>query len=191
MKGLTVEEARGWCAQVGPQESNGVLRYETSNQDYSFFVLAPETFREITILARAMLVFRGDANFYGGLLWLRRWDIGSPQLVHAGWRIMEEMRGAHGEPRSLEMAPAQLFREDELTDLHVFLIQVIGFGLVADLVPTAGSFFVHFKDNRQVCFTCESMELLNELRTTFTAWNPTDHDPMILRIAELEPRRTT
>jgi len=186
MKVMAFEEAKKWCSQVGLRLArDGDLRYPRS-PEHRFFVLAPEEFREIMIFTRAMLVFRSESLFCGGLLWLRRWDIGSPQMVRVGWRIIEDIRRVHGGPQSLEVAPAQLFRDDEFVDLHAFLAQVVGFGWIADFVPSTGNFFLHFKDNRQVCFTAKSADVLNELRVDFGHWNPTDEDPMVKRMAELE-----
>ena len=186
MKVMAFEEAKKWCSQVGLRLArDGDLRYPRS-PEHRFFVLAPEEFRQIMVFTYAMLVFRSESNFCGGLLWLRRWTIGSPQMVRVGWRIIEDIRRVHGGPQSLEVAPAQLFRDDEFVDLHAFLAQVVGFGWIADFVPSTGNFFLHFKDNRQVCFTAESVDLLNELRSEFSHWNPTEDDPMVRKLAELE-----
>jgi hypothetical protein len=189
MRAITNEEARKWCSHAGLTITSGhFLRYKHPRQN-RFFITAPQEHREIVILARAMMIFRGEANFSGGLLWLQRWDIGSPQLVWPGWRILEDIRRAHGEPRSLESAPAQLFRDDELVGLHAFLVQVIAFGWVADFVPSSGRFFLHFKDNRQVCCTAESADTLKELRETFQRWNPTVEDPMVTKMISMQKRR--
>jgi hypothetical protein len=190
MKTMTIQEAKDWCLSVGPGPTKeNLLRYRGS-AEHRFFVLAPEEFRRIMSFTRTMLTFRGETAFCGGLIWLRRWNIGTPQFTKVGWQIIEDIRRAHGDLRSLDLAPAQLFREDELLDLHAFLVQVIGFGWVAEFVPSTGEFFVHFKDNRQVCFTGESTESLNELRAALSQWNPTDDDPMASKLAELERSRT-
>jgi hypothetical protein len=128
MKVMSGEEAAIWCRGVGPRmTAEGVLQYARAKQ-YRFFVEAPEEFRLIMGFTRAMLTFRGEASFGGGLLWLRRWDIGSPQFISLGWKIIEGIRRVHGDLRSLETAPAQVFRDDEFLDLHTFLVQVVGFG---------------------------------------------------------------
>jgi hypothetical protein len=189
MKALTNEEARKWCSRVGPKMAkDGLLSYQ-GLRAHAFYLQAPEEFREIVVIARAMLTFRGEADFSGGMLWLRRWDIGSPQLVRVGWRILERMRGAQGESRPLEVAPAAIFRDDELVDLHSYLLQVIGFGWVADFVRPTGDFFLHFKNNRQVCFTADSTTTLKELRAAFSAWNPTEEDPMVVKMRAIEKAR--
>src|ERR1051326_7663553 len=43
--------------------------------------------------------------FNGAVLWLTLWDIGSPQLEKTGWKIVEKMRLAFGETRSIASAP--------------------------------------------------------------------------------------
>ncbi len=190
MKAMTVEEAKSWCLSAGlrPNEE-GLLCYSPLAAQ-RFFVSAPEEFRRIMPFTRDMLTFRGEAAFSGGLIWLQEWTIGTPQFTRVGRQIVEDIRRAHGEPRSLELAPAQLFRDDELLDLHAFLVQITGFGWVADFVPSTGGFFVHFKGNRQVCFTSKSTDSLNELRAALGEWNPTEDDPMVRRLAELERDRT-
>lgn len=188
MKAMTTAEAKDWCSQVGLHlSSDGLLGYASSlsSQGPKFFVLAPEEFRRISVFTRSLLNLPDKTAFGGGLLWLRRWDIGSPPLIWAGWRIIESIRKVSGGSESLEVAPAQLFRADELVEFHACLIPVVGFGWVAEFVPSTGGFFLHFKDNRQVCFSAESTDLLNELRTAFRHCNPTDDDPMVKRLAEL------
>lgn len=187
MKGMTSEEARRWCNEAGLKFNDGVLSYADSDRN-RFFILAPEEHRSIVVLARA-LTRQNEASFQGGLLWFRRWDIGSPQFVQVGWEIIEGLRRGHGDMRSLNVAPAQWFRHDEFVSLNAFLLQAIAFGWVADYVPAAARFFVHLKDNRQACVTADSAGTLRELRTMFDAWNPTDEDPMVLRMAALEKQR--
>src|SRR5438874_504187 len=105
MRSMTTDEARKWCSQeaVGlTLTRDDVLRYKSG--EHKFFVTAPEEHRDILFLARHILSFRGEGAFDGGLLWFRRWDIGSPQLVRVGWKILEDIRRAHGEFRSLEVA---------------------------------------------------------------------------------------
>jgi len=188
---MTSDEARKWCSQgaIGlTLTRNDTLRYRSPGE-HKFFVTAPEEHRDIVFLARHILSFRGEAVFGGGLLWLRRWDIGSPQLVRVGWRILEDIRRAHGESRSLEVAPAQLFRDDEFVELHAFLVQTIAFGWVADYIPSSGGFFAHFKDNRQVRLSAESLETSKEMRSSFHEWNPTHEDPMVAKMALMRKAR--
>jgi hypothetical protein len=191
MKALTTMEARKWCLQdaAGLRVTrDDTLRYKHP-REHKFFITAPTEHHDIVVLTRAILLFQGEGDFSGGFIWLQRWDIGSPQIVRVGWRILEDIRRAHGEPRSLETAPAQFFRDDELVELHAFLVQVVAFGWLADFVPCARRFFLHFKTNGQICFIAESAATLKELRTAFQEWNPTDEDPMVAKMASMKKAR--
>lgn len=129
MRGMTTEQALSWSRSAGLiMNEDGLLSYDNPNQQ-RFFIAAPETFRGMMALARAIIVFGGEAGFHGGLLWLHRWDIGSPQSVRVGWQIMEDMRRARGDVQSLDIAPAQSFRHDEFVPLHAFLLHVLGLGI--------------------------------------------------------------
>jgi hypothetical protein len=190
MQSLTAEQARKWCSQDAHNlrfSRNDFLRFGSTDQ-HKFFITAPEEHRRIAYLASQILCFRGEANFSGGLVWLQRWDIGSQ--IQTGWLLLESIRRAHGELRSLELAPAQIFRDDEFLETHAFLIQVIAFGWISDYIPSAGGFFVHFKDNRQICFSAESSKTLNELRKFFREWSPTDEDPLSMKIKEMRNARS-
>jgi hypothetical protein len=191
MKAMTSAEAREWCSQdaTGLKVTHeDILRYRHPGE-HKFFLATPPEHYNFVVLTRAILLFRGEVGFSGGFLWLQRWDIGSPQLVRVGWRILEDIRRAHGESRSLEVAPAQFFRDDELVELHAFLVQAVAFGWLADYVPCAGRFFVHFKTNGQICFIAESAVTLKELRAEFQRWKPTDKDPMVEKMISMERAR--
>jgi hypothetical protein len=185
MKGLTSEQALYWIKNAGlSMNEERVLGYENATE--RFFIAAPTGFRDILMLSRAVAIFGGEAGFSGGLLWLERWDIGSPQMVRVGWQTMEDLRRARGDMQSLDVAPAQYFRDDEIVPLQIFLLNVIGLGLVADFIPAGRHLFVRFKDNGQICFTSDEADTVKELRTTFSRWNPTEEDPMAVRLREFE-----
>lgn len=98
MRSMTSDEAGKWCSQkaVGlTLTRDDVLRYKSSGE-HRFFVTAPEEHRDIVFVVRDILSFRGEAAFTGGLLWLRRSSIGSPELVRVGWRILEDIRAHTG-----------------------------------------------------------------------------------------------
>jgi hypothetical protein len=153
-----------------------------------FFIPIPVEHSEIVLLARRILFFRGEAGYSGGLVWLRGWNIGSPQLVHPGWLVLESIRRTNGDQRPLDVAPAQSFRDDELVAAHAFLIQIMGFGWAAEFV-CSGEYFLHFKPNQQICCIAKEGETLRELRNYFQEWKPTDKDPMVVKMAKLESAR--
>jgi len=188
MKVMTEKEAQRWCERAGISQGRDYQLKFRRGGKHEFFIEAPEEHYKINALAFALLCFRDKSLFSGGMLWLQRWDIGSPELVKPGWCILESIRQTKGDIRSLEIAPAQHFREDEFVELHAFLIQVIAYGWMADFIPSL-EYFVHFKTNRQVCFTATSSETLKDLRAAYHEWSPTDKDPMVVKLAAMEKVR--
>lgn len=188
MKAMTLEELRKWCKSSGKHiTKDHFLRYR-KGAAHQFFVAAPGTYRQILAFIRCLLTFRTAANFYGGVLWLQWWEIGSPEFAQVGWRTIENIRRAHGEIRSLEIASALAVRGDEFMETCALLLHVIGQGWMADWIPFAGEFFAHFTTHEQVCFSAHSAGTLNELRDHLKEWNPTDEDPMVLKVRESERR---
>jgi hypothetical protein len=189
---MTDAEALDWCSKRSLDlrlNREGDLSLKSS-KPRRFFIAAPEEHRRVIVLVRHILCFAGETSFHGGMLWLRRWDIGSPQLVRVGWKILEGMRRGHGDSKPLDIAPAQMFRDDDLVEAHAFLVQVIAFGWVADYVPIGAKYFLHFKDNRQICFS-SAAEPAKELHNAFQMWNPTDEDPMLVEMRRIEKARLT
>lgn len=70
--------------------------------------------------------------------------------------------------------------------LHAFLIEVVASGWVADFVPSAGGFFLRFKDNRQIRCVAQSAETSKERRAAFKPWKPTDEDPMVVKMRSMQ-----
>jgi hypothetical protein len=82
------------------------------------------------------------------------------------------VRRANGDMRSLDLAPAQVFRDDESLDLQVFLLTVFGNGWSGCFVPNGTDFIVEFRSSHRLFFYCESSDTLNRLYTDFKEFNP-------------------
>jgi hypothetical protein len=85
--------------------------------------------------------------FYGALLWVSLFGIGSPQLEKTGWSMVEMMRRGFGENRPLEAAPGHWFRNGAVVELAAFLLPCFIFGWDAYLMPSRGDLFVHISHN--------------------------------------------
>ena len=96
-------------------------------------------------LGASLLAFEANVGFYGGLLWLANWDIGTPQLERAGLRMIEQMRRGYGAFSSMENAPGNLFRTDEIADLHAFLCVPMLFGWDAYFIPRGTQYFAYIR----------------------------------------------
>lgn len=145
--------------------------YENENEP-SLKVQVPPEHRRVVALAHDILMLSAPSMFEGGLVWLGMWYVGVSEFVRPGWRIIEDMRRAHGDMRSLDIAPAQLFRHDEFVELHAFLIQVMAFGWGAYLVPAVGHYFLDFRTSERFFCKAESPEKLEKLYSALQTWEP-------------------
>jgi hypothetical protein len=76
-----------------------------------------------------------ERDFEGALLWFISWGIWSSPDEAVGYRVVEAMHRAAGQPKSFETAPGNLFRGDELPDAVAMLMQPIIFGFDAYYLP--------------------------------------------------------
>ncbi len=178
MQAITAKEARSWCAQdaTSLRVTNEDILYYQSENEPGFMIKVPPEHRRIATLVHDLLMLSHPSLFEGGLVWLQQWEIGVSELVRPGWRIVEAMRRAHGDLRSLEIAPAQLFRHDEFVDLHAFLIQVMAYGWGAYFVPSSGGYFLEFRTSNRLLCRAKSAEALEELYTALQEWGPLRDD---------------
>jgi hypothetical protein len=182
MKSITSEEARWWSSQESTSlklTDEDVLYYH-SEAEPSFVVKSPLQHRRMVALTYEILMLSDLTTFEGGLVWMRlgQWDVGVTEYVRTGWRIIEDMRRAHGDLRTLDLAPAQLFRRDEFVELHVLLIQVMSYGLGAYFVPCVGDYFLDFQISERFVCKAKSAEKLKELYSALKKWEPSRERPV-------------
>jgi hypothetical protein len=174
MRSATSDEARRYCNQDDGTrkvaDDGGV--YFDLPQEHSFFIKSPSEYRMLAFLCQRLINGVYGGNFPGGLVWLRMWNVGADYLMPLGWRVIEDMRRAHGDLRPLDVAPAQIFREDERLDVQLFLMTAFGNGWPGCFVPAIGDFIVEFRSSHRLFFYCESEAALNRLRVEFDAFEP-------------------
>jgi hypothetical protein len=189
MQSQSAKEARWWCTQGGKSglrlAHQDVLSYG-KGKEQTFRVKNPPEHRRIVILAHEILSMQSDRRFSGGLIWFRMWEVGSPELVKPGWKIIEGIRRAQGDLRPLDIAPAQVFREDERVELHAFLIQMMAFGWSGYYVPSAEDFFLDFRTSERFFCVAKSEERLETLYSSLRSWNP---DKEISRFPRVSSKR--
>ena len=105
----------------------------------------PETPFRVPYFARVLSLLNIDTEelFSGAVLSITFSDIGSPQLVKTGWKVVEKMRAGFGENRELRAAPGHAFRSDEFVELNGFLLPCFIFGWDAYLLPSGEDYFVY------------------------------------------------
>ena len=174
MQSMTIEESRSWCCQDATSlklTSEDTLYYQ-NEEEPSFMVKAPLEDRRLAALTHDILMLSDPSMFDGGFVWLRQWKVGVSELARPGWRIIEAIRRAHGDPRSLDIAPGQLFRHDEFVELHAFLIQIMAYGWGAYFVPSFGDYLLHFRTSDKFFCKARSAEKLAELYSALKPWKP-------------------
>jgi hypothetical protein len=135
----------------------------------------PRTPLRVTYFARviAMLgTYADEAQFSGALLWLRLWNIGSPQLEKSGWRLIERMRMGFGELRPLGVANGHWFRSDEIADLAAFIVPCFVYGWDAYVVPSGADCFAFISHDEFWCVATRKAELHAQLLQDFADVEP-------------------
>jgi hypothetical protein len=195
MQSQTAREARWWCTQGGKSDlklsRQDVLSFGKRGEQ-TFRVKNPPEHRRIVALVHHILSIQRERGFSGGLIWFHMWYVGSPELKKPGWRIIEDMRRAHGDLRSLDIAPAQVFRDDEFVELHAFLIQMMAYGWSGYYVPSAEDFFLDFRTSERFFCVAKSAERLGTLYSSLKSWNPSNEVPRFPKaMSKREAAKTT
>jgi hypothetical protein len=108
----------------------------------------PPKLERLSFFARFLATIGYEAgDFQGALLWFTEWGVWNLQEEAVGYRVVESMHRAAGQPKSFEAAPGHLFRADELQDAIGMLLQPMVFGWDAYYLPHwsygTHQFFLH------------------------------------------------
>jgi hypothetical protein len=103
-----------------------------------------------------------DQDFGGALLWFTGWGVWNLRDEAMGYRIVEAMHRAAGQPKSFETAPGHRFRGDELQDAVAMLMQPMVFGFDAYYLPQwsygTGEFFLYVSHDSFVSVVTRTRE---------------------------------
>ena len=152
MKVLSAEEVRDWLKGFADGDdyvhcdSNGL--FFTHPEASCIDVEYPPKLERLPFLARYVATIGyEDWDFRGALIWFTNWGVWNDQDEGIGYRIVDAMHRAAGQPASFEVAPGNMFRADELHDAIGMLMQPIVFGWDAFYLPQwsygTGQFFLH------------------------------------------------
>ena len=174
MLGLTYEEAVSHCRSNGDlslSHDNVFLRFRAGPRS-ALLVQTPSQLRMVSALCLDLVDYQGaERSFEGGLLWLALWDF-QPPVHRVGWRAIEAMRRAHGVNSPLEIAPATLFRADELIEQQAFLTFALALGWSGYMVPRMSRDLFDLRTSDRMFVYAESDEVLGEIETALKRWKP-------------------
>jgi hypothetical protein len=115
----------------------------------------PAKLERLPFLARLLgTLGYDDADFEGALIWFTDWGVWNARDEAPGYRVIEAMNAAVGQPISFEAAPGHSFRGDELTNAVAMLLQPMIFGWDAYYFPRwsfgVGEFFLYVSHDSYV-----------------------------------------
>jgi hypothetical protein len=108
----------------------------------------PMKLERMPFLARYLATIGYESgDFKGALLWFNQWEVWNRADEAIGYRLIEAMNIAAGQPKAFEAAPGHSFRADELPNAIGMLLQPMIFGWDATYLPRwsygPDEFFLH------------------------------------------------
>jgi hypothetical protein len=96
-----------------------------------------------------------EQHFDGAMLWVQHWGVWNLLGEGIGYRIVEKINAAAGQPTSFEAAPGHQFRADELPDAIGMLMQPMIFAWDSFYLPIwsyggCSDFFLHISHHSVV-----------------------------------------
>jgi hypothetical protein len=174
MTSLTVQEARRYCVQPGISVAlspDDELFYERSESP-SFVVKAPTEVRETISFILTLVNTVKSSPFEGGFIWFHIYGVGPLNSAYLGWKVIEDLRRANGDNRTLDLAPAQHFRGNEETELKLFLLQAITFGWNGVFLPSGFNCLITFTSTQRWFFHADNKSHLDKLFEALSPWSP-------------------
>lgn len=187
VKALTDQEAIAWCEERSLRVNGDRTLLSLRDQaevgcvELSVPKESPRALAMAYVVLMTSLKDDKETNFDGALVWLTAWDIWSETSERVGWRLMELLRGASGEHRSLADAPALLFDRDELVEAHACLTLTMFFQWDAYVVPASGDHFVRVSHEGLLHVVAGTRLGRKRLLARFRKWAPCDRCPEYLK----------
>jgi len=107
-----------------------------------------------------------DIDFADAFLWFTDWGVWNPREESIGYRTIEAMNRAAGQPLSFEAAAGHHFRADELTDAIAMLMQPMVFSWDAYYLPRWSfgyeEFFLHISHDSFVSVVTRTKEFYDK-----------------------------
>jgi len=104
-----------------------------------------------------------EQYFAGALIWFKNWGSWQPRDEGIGYRIVEKMNAAAGQPKSFEAGPGHRFRTDEFTDAVGMLLQPMVFAWDCYYLPdwsygSSSEYFIHVDTDSFVSVVARTRE---------------------------------
>jgi hypothetical protein len=180
MKALTDREAMDWCRASSSQlEFDGAGLLHMPHESYTYSVDISKMPWRALLPTATSLAFLGShvpEEFSGGLVWIRRTHIASPDWEEVVLRLLQRFRVGYGESQSLEAARAQLFRSDESAEFAGVILLVLLAEWDAYVVHPSGDWVAFIDNDDHITVTARSAELGGDLKASLETWGPTTRE---------------
>jgi hypothetical protein len=128
----------------------------------------PPKVEQIPFLARYLATTGYEpVDFRGAMVWISEWGVWNPLDESPGYRIVEAMCAAAGQPMSFEAGPGYHFRADELDQAIGMLLQPMIFGWDAHYYPSwsygQDQFFLHVSHDSFVSVVTRTKEFYDRV----------------------------
>jgi hypothetical protein len=133
-----VTESFSWSKKLGSEyaQCDGKGLFFTDPEANCIDLGYPSKLERLPFFARFLAtVGYEDRDFEGALLWFTDWGVWNSREESVGYRIVEAMNTAVGQPKSFEAAPGHSFRPDELPEAIGMLLQSMVFSWDAFYLP--------------------------------------------------------
>ena len=172
MKVLTKAEVKQWFAAF--PRGGEFAQYDGSELFFAhpeancIDVEYPPKVEQIPFLAR-YLATTGykPVDFRGAMVWFSEWGVWNPLDESPGYRIVESMCTAAGQPMSFETGASYHFRADELDQAIGMLLQPMIFGWDAHYYPSwsygQDQFFLHVSHDSFVSVATRTKEFYDRV----------------------------
>lgn len=184
MQVLQVDDVRNWFEhspsglKMGPPAH---LRYATRTPLGIRLDVPLEATRAVALVSSLVAVEEDEGDYCGAMMWFTNFDIGTPRIERCGLRMLEQMRRGYGATASVENAPGQLFRADEIADVHAFLVLPLLFGWDAYFAPHGTHYFAYARSNASLYLVTYDKQVLQRLLTCLEGYHPLMEIPAYLR----------
>jgi hypothetical protein len=165
---LNAAELSSWFVRL-PNQDTEAVRYDgdgpffTHPEASCLQIEYPQKLERLPFLARTLATITHESkDFAGALLWFTGWGVWNYLDEGIGYRIVEAIHSATGQPKSFEAGPGHHFRGDELNEAIGLLLQPMIFGWDAIYVPRwsygPDQFFLHVSHDSFVTVVTRTKE---------------------------------
>jgi len=157
---------------VGSSYTKGNILFPDSEEASYVEIRIPDVTNSLRAFTRDVTtVFDGLYSRTSQIIQLTEWTLGTADFDQVGWKTCELMRRAYGEPRSLEVACAHVFRFDEEIEVRALLMQIFVNQWSAILAPVPITFFISI-DEEYLKFHLHDAKVAKYVSEKLARWSP-------------------